>query len=72
MHNWITKLEHYKVSGNMHNWIQCCLANIVQTGTFYGTNYIRSIVKYGVPQGSILEPLQYINYINDPTAVQCQ
>ena len=62
----LKKLENYGISGTHDQWFRNYLSNRKQYIQFDGwqkTNY--KTVKCGVPQGSILEPLFFLLYINE-------
>ena len=61
----IEKLYHYGIRGTANKWICSYLMNIYLYVTINGTNSDYMNVLCGVPQGSILEPILFILYIND-------
>ena len=61
----LSKLQYYGVRGLALNWFKDYLRNRIQ---FVEYNNIASSVKYiscGVPQGSLLDPLLFMLYVND-------
>jgi len=60
----LDKLFHYGVRGVAFNWISDYLDQRKQYGNFQNTASRESIIKCGVPQGSILGPLLFL--------LQCQ
>ena len=61
----MSKLDHYGIRGNIHKWISSFLNNrnqkVVIDGHFSDTIYVDS----GVPQGSVLDPILFLVFIND-------
>ena len=62
----MSKLEHYGIRGIPHLWFQNYLSNRKQN--VGGVDSKMSDIIHEVPQGSVLEPLLFLIYINDISA----
>ena len=65
----LNKLNHYGIRGVANFWIKSYLDNRKQFVVFNDHQSPTSVIKCGVPQGSILGPLLFLLYINDLPSV---
>ena len=61
----LSKVKQNGVSGNLLGLIKSFLSDRVQRVTLNGKTCDWECIRAGVPQGSILEPLFFLIYIND-------
>ena len=61
----LQKLHHYGMRGNVFKWFESYLSHRIQYVKYNGILSKIAVIKYGVPQGSILGPLLFILYLND-------
>ena len=61
----LIKLDYYGIRGIANKWFRSYFTNQKQCVTIAGGNSELKIMKFGVPQGSVLGPLLFLLYIND-------
>ena len=61
----ISKLRHYGIRGKSLELVRSYLSNRQQKVDVCGSTSSGTVVKMGVPQGSILGPFLFLAYIND-------
>ena len=65
----LRKLSHYGIRGSVNKWFCSYLSNRVQYVSIDKSSSSHSLIRCGVPQGSILGPILFLLYINDLTQV---
>ena len=63
------KLEHDGIRGVVLQWFKSYLHNRPQYVVYNGWQSAKFTIKCGIPHGSILGPILFLNYINDITNV---
>ena len=61
----LTKLNHYRIRDNLHEWFKSYLSLREQFVIVSGHDSISQQLTYDVPKGSILGPLSFLLKVND-------
>ena len=61
----LKKIEYYGIAGNNLRWFESYLKDQKQFVSFENNSTKKATVTFGVPQGSLLEPLLFLLYVND-------
>ena len=61
-----SKLDFYGIRGVSHEWLKSYLSERNQMIVIDGITSSSSSISHGVPQGSVLGPLLFLIFINDP------
>ena len=61
----LAKLNHYGIRGVSNDWFKSYLSNRSQYVSINGYESSLAVINCGVVQGSVLEPLLFLLYIND-------
>ena len=59
----LNKLSHYGIRGIPNSWFKSYLSYRSQYVSISGSDSASKLIKYGVPQGSVLGPLLFLIYI---------
>ena len=61
----LAKLNHYGIRGVSNDWFKFYLSNCNQYVSINGFDSGFTTINCGIPQGSVLDPLFFLLYIND-------
>ena len=61
----LQKLKYYRFHGKFQNWLESYLTNRRRQCYVNGVSSDREYISWVIPQGSILGPLLFLNFVNN-------